>query len=162
MWDKALDELGKKVCELYPFICEFCHEKGHFNFQCSGHNSDPSNRMSTASLYCDDKITLNQHDELTLFFGCEELSRKTSLVDMSAFKNISILQGCRLYCVKDCLANIYVQNVIKHDVLPSYDRTNICFHLINREEESSKVSSVVSVSKPNYVEKLPFKPLPPK
>jgi hypothetical protein len=117
--------------------------------------------MSTASLYCDDKITLNHHDELTLFLGCEELSRKTSLVDMSTFKNISILQGCRLYCVKDCLANTYIQNVIKHDVLPSYDRTNICFHLINREEESSKVSFVVSISKPEYVEKLPFKPLPP-
>jgi hypothetical protein len=85
MWDKALDELGKKVCELYPFICELCYDKGHFNFQCSGHNSDTSNRMSIASLYCDDKITLNQHDELTLFFGCEELSRKTSLVDMSIF-----------------------------------------------------------------------------
>jgi hypothetical protein len=162
MWDKALDELGKKVCELYPFICEVCHEKGHFNFQCSGYNSDPSNRMSTASLYCNDKITPNQHDELTLFLGCEELSRKTSLVDMSIFKNISILQGCRLYCVKDCCANTYLQNVIKHDILPSYDRTNICFHLINREEESPKVSSVVSVSKPDYVEKIPFKPLPPK
>jgi hypothetical protein len=162
MWDKALDELGKKVCELYPFICELFHDKGHFNFQCSGHNSDPSNRMSTASLYCDDKITLNHHDELTLFLGCEELSRKTSLVDLSALKNISILQGCHLYCVKDCLANTYIQNVRKHDILPSYDRTNICFHLINREEESSKVFSVVSVSKLDYVEKMPFKPLPPK
>jgi hypothetical protein len=46
--------------------------------------------------------------------------------------------------------------------LPSYDGTNICFHLINREEESSKVSSIVSISKPDYVEKMPFKPLPPK
>jgi hypothetical protein len=30
-------------------------------------------------------ITPNQHDELTSFLGCEELSRKTSLVDMSDF-----------------------------------------------------------------------------
>jgi hypothetical protein len=118
--------------------------------------------MSTTSLYCDDKITLNQHDELTLFLGCEELFRKTSLVDMSAFDTISILRGYHLYCVKDCRANTYIQNVIKHDVLPSYDRTNICFHLINKEEESSKVSSIVSISKLDYVEKLPFKPLPPK
>jgi hypothetical protein len=81
---------------------------------------------------------------------------------MSAFKNISIMQGCHLYCVKDCHTNTYIQNVIKHDVLPSYDRTNRCFHLINREEESSKVSSVVSVSKPDYVEKMSFKSLPPK
>jgi hypothetical protein len=112
-------------------------------------------------LYCDDKITLNQHDELTLFLGCEEISRKTSLVDMSALKK-SILQGCHLYCVKDCHANTYIQNLTKHDVLPSYDRTDRSFHLINREEESSKVSSIVSVSKPNYVEKMPFQSLPPK
>jgi hypothetical protein len=132
MWLKALDELGEKVCELYPFLCELCDDKGHFNFQCSGHNSHLSNRMSTASLYCDDKITLNQHNELTLFLGCEEISRKTSLVDMSVFDINSTLHGCRIYCVKDCLAKTYIQNVIKHDVLPSYDRTNRCFHLINR------------------------------
>jgi hypothetical protein len=42
--------------------------------------------------------------------------------------------------------------------LPSYDRTNRCFDIINREEESSKVSSIVSVSKPDYVEKMPFPP----
>jgi hypothetical protein len=100
MWHKALDEFGEKVCALYPFICDLCHKEGHFNFQCPGHNSDLSNPMSTASFYCDDKITLNQHDELTLFLGCEELSRKTSLVDMSTFNNISILQGCHVYCVK--------------------------------------------------------------
>jgi hypothetical protein len=35
----------------------------------------------------------------------------------------------------------------------------MCFVLIN-EEESSKVSFIVSVNKPGYVEKLPFKPLP--
>jgi hypothetical protein len=69
MWHRALDELGEKVCALYPFICELCHEKGHFNFQCLGHNNDLSNPMSTASLYCDDNFTLNQHDELALFLG---------------------------------------------------------------------------------------------
>jgi hypothetical protein len=114
MWGKALDELGEKVGALYPFICELCHEKGHFNFQCSGHN-DPANPMCTASLYCDDKITLNQHDELTLFLGCEELSRKTSLVDMSAFDTSSILRGCHLCYVKDYCANTYIQNIIKED-----------------------------------------------
>ena len=78
-WYRALNDLGKKVCALYPFICELCFEVGHFNFQCSGHNNTPSNPISTASLYCDDLITPNQHDELTLFLGCEELSRKTPL-----------------------------------------------------------------------------------
>jgi hypothetical protein len=162
MWLKALDELGEKVCELYPFLCVLCDDTGHFNFQCSSQYHDSFNRMSTINLYCDDKITLNQHDELTLFLGCEEISRKTSLVDMSVFDINSTLRSCRLYCVKDCLANPYIQNIIKHDVLPSYDKTDRCFYLINREEESSKVSSVVSASKPDYVEKMPFKPLPPK
>jgi hypothetical protein len=37
----------------------------------------------------------------------------------------------------------------------------MCFVLINEKEESSKVSSIISVNKPEYVEKLPFKPLPP-
>jgi hypothetical protein len=118
--------------------------------------------MSTASLYWDDKITLNQHDELTLFLGCEELSRKTSLLDMSSFDINSILHVCHLYCFKDCRANTYIQNVIKDDALPKYDRTNMCFVLINEKGESSKVSSIVYVNKPDYVEKLPFKPLSPK
>jgi hypothetical protein len=38
----------------------------------------------------------------------------------------------------------------------------LIFYLINTKEESSKVYSVVSISKPDYVEKMPFKSLPPK
>jgi hypothetical protein len=91
-----------------------------------------------------------------------DVSRKISLVDMRDVDINSILRGCRLYYAKDYLTNTYLQDLIKHDVLPSYDRTNRCVDLINREEESSKVSSVVSVSKPDYVEKMPFKSLPPK
>jgi hypothetical protein len=94
--------------------------------------------------------------------GCEELSRKTSLVDMSAFDINSILHGCHLYFVNDCLANTYIQNIVKDEALPNYDRTNMYFVLINEKEESSKVSSIVCDKKPVYVEKLPFKPLPPK
>jgi hypothetical protein len=58
MWLRALDELGEKVYELYLFLCELCDNTGHFNFLC------PFIQMSTINLYCDDKITLNQHDEL--------------------------------------------------------------------------------------------------
>src|SRR3954464_16080892 len=118
--------------------------------------------MSTASLYCDNMITYNQYDELTLFLGCEELSRKTSLVDMSAFGMNCILHGCHIYCVDSFHANTYIQNLIKDDILPKYDRTDMSFVLINEKEESSKVSSIVSNNKAGYVEKLPFKPLPPK
>jgi hypothetical protein len=111
MWDKALNELGEKVCTLYPFICELYYKVGHFNFQCSSYDSSLSNPMSTASLYCDNMITPNQHDELTLFLGCEELSRKTSLVDMSAFDMDSFLQGFHLYCFDNCRANTYIQKL---------------------------------------------------
>ena len=38
----------------------------------------------------------------------------------------------------------------------------MCFVLINDRDESSQVSSIVSNNKPGYVEKLHFKPLPPK
>jgi hypothetical protein len=69
MWDRALNDLGEKVCALYPFICELCYKVGHFNFQCSGYDNSLSNPMSTTSLYCDDMVTPNQHDELTLFLG---------------------------------------------------------------------------------------------
>jgi hypothetical protein len=55
-----------------------------------------------------------------------------------------------------------MQNVIKDEALPKYDRTNMCFVLINEKEESSKASSIVCDKKPGYVEKLPFMPLPPK
>ena len=45
--------------------------------------------------------------------------------------------------------------------LPKYERANVCLTLINEKEESSRVSSIVSNNKPGYVEKPPFKPLPP-
>jgi hypothetical protein len=32
MWYKAIGELGKKVCKLYPFLCKHCDDIGHFNF----------------------------------------------------------------------------------------------------------------------------------
>jgi hypothetical protein len=72
----------------------------------------------------------------------------------------SFLQGFHLYCFDNCHANTYIQNVIKDEALPNYDRTNMCFVLINEKEESYKVSSIISVNKPDYVEKIPFKPLP--
>jgi len=127
---------------------------GHFRFQCSSYDD--------TKLYCDDNLTPNEHDELTLFLGCEELLRKTSLVDMSSLDIDSVLQGCHLHCVENLRANTYIQNIIEDETLPNYDRTHVSFMLINEKEESSKVSSVVSFNKAEYEEKHPLKPLPPK
>ena len=30
-WGRALNDLGEKVCALYPFVCELCYKVGHFN-----------------------------------------------------------------------------------------------------------------------------------
>src|SRR3954463_5091316 len=72
----------------------------------------------------------------------------------------SILQGCRLHCVDKSHSNPYIEKIIKDVPLPKYERTDTCFTLINKREEYSQVSSIVS--KPGYVVELPFKPLPPK
>src|SRR5215218_3059464 len=159
-WSRALDDLGKKVCALYPFICEVCHEVGHFNFQCS--SNDNLNPISAANLYCDDEIIPNQHDELTLFLGCEELSRKISLLQISDLDIDDVLHGCFSYCINNSHTNTYIQNILEDDTLPKYDRTAVCFQLINEKEGSSQVSSIVSKSKSGYADKPPFKPLPPK
>src|SRR3954453_19894857 len=100
------------------------------------------------------------YDELELFLGCEELSRKTYLLDMSSFDTNSILQGCHLHCVDKSRTNPYLEKNIKDVPLPKYERTNTYFTLINEREESSQVSSIVS--KPGYLVELPFMPLPPK
>jgi hypothetical protein len=141
-----LSKKHKKMCHGYYY-----HRR--IESLCAGDSDAGYKQISTS-------VTPNQHDELTLFLGCEELSRKTSLVDMSAFDINSILHGCHLYCVNDCHTNTYIQNVVKDEALPNYDRTNMCFVLINEKEEFSKVSSIVCDKKPGYVEKLPFKPLP--
>jgi hypothetical protein len=79
---------------------------------------------------------------------------------MSDFDLKSVLHSCHLYYVDNFHANTYIQNVAKGETSPNYDRTNMCFVLINEKEESSKVSSIISVNKLGYVEKLPFKLLP--
>jgi hypothetical protein len=67
-----------------------------------------------------------------------------------------------MYCYFKCIDNTYIQNLVDKDPLPKYDRSDICFSLINEKEESSKVPSIVAKSEPRYVEKLPFEPLSPK
>jgi hypothetical protein len=73
-----------------------------------------------------------------------------------------VLHGCLSYCIDISHTNTYIQNILEDDTLPKYDRTAVCFQLINEKEGSSQVSSIVSESKSGYADKPPFKPLPPK
>jgi hypothetical protein len=57
--------------------------------------------MSDANLYCDDEIIPSQHDELTLFLKCEELSRKISLLDINDLDIDDVLHGCLSYCINN-------------------------------------------------------------
>ena len=99
-WYKVLRDLGKTICATYPFTCELCYEEGHFEFQFSGSNKD------IAGDFCDNMITPNQNDELTLFLGYEEISRKTSLLNMSDIDMEDLLHGCYLYCVNNFYARL--------------------------------------------------------
>ena len=107
-------------------------------------------------------ITSNLYDELALFFGCEELSGKTSLLDMSAFGINNILQECHLDCVVNCHKNAYIEKIKKTGTLPKSERKNVSYVATNEREKFSQVSPIFSNDKPCYVVKLPFKPLPPK
>src|SRR4051794_23323185 len=101
-WNRALNDLAEKVCAIYRFICELCYKEGHFEFQCSKFND------TISSFFDDSMIHPDLYDELELFLGCEELSRKTSLLDMSSFDMNIILQGCRLHCVDKSHNNPYL------------------------------------------------------
>src|SRR3989337_4255064 len=52
--------------------CELCNESGHFNFQCDLFHDQ------IVSKNCDNLITLEHNNELSLFLGCEEMKYKTN------------------------------------------------------------------------------------
>ena len=58
--------------------------------------------------------------------------------------------------------NDYIAKIKKSRILHNYEETNVFLVAINERKKSSQVSPIVSNDKPEYVEKLPFQPLPPK
>ena len=58
-------------------------------------------------------ITSNLYDELNLFLGCEELSEKTSWLDMSTFGIIAFCRDAYHYCVVNCHDNAYIAKIRK-------------------------------------------------
>src|SRR3954467_7221981 len=106
----------------------------------------------TVNQLCDDMITLDLYDELMLFLMCEELSEKTSWLDVHALVINNTLQKCHLYCVVNCHENDYISKIRKEGTLPKYK--NVSYIYTNKKESFSKVIF--------DVEKLHLQPLPPK
>jgi len=69
---KVIDEFATKLCSLCPITCELCNKVGHLNFQCKLFHDQ------IMAKYCNDLITLELYDELSLFLGSEELTHKNS------------------------------------------------------------------------------------
>src|SRR3954470_12204863 len=109
---------------------------------------------------CDDMITPDLDDELMLFLMCEELSEKTSWLDVHALGINNTLEKCHLYCVVNCQENDYISKIRKEGTLPKYK--NVSYISTNKKESFSQVSPIVSNDKPGYVEKHHLQPLPPK
>src|SRR4051812_47186470 len=105
-------------------------------------------------------ITPDLYDELMLFLMREELSEKTSWLDVNALGINNTLQNCHLYCVVNCHENDYISKIRKEGTLPKYK--NVSYISTNKKESFSQVSPIVSNDKPGYVEKLHLQPLPPK
>src|SRR4051812_38398844 len=91
---------------------------------------------------------------------CEELSEKTSWLDVHALGINNTLQKCHLYCVVNCHDNDYIQKIRKEGTLPKYK--NVTYVSTNKKESFSQVSPIVHNDKPGYMEKLHIQPLPPK
>ena len=153
-WVRDLNEIARELCDLYPFTCELCRIEGHFNFQCMNFQNITVNRL------CDNMITSDLYDELMLFLMCEELSEKTSWLDVNAIGIKNTLQNCHLYCVVNCHKNDYISKIRKEGTLPKYK--NVSYISANKKESFSQVSHIVSNDKPGYVERLHLQPLPPK
>ena len=58
--------------------------------------------------------------------------------------------------------NAYIAKIRKNSTSPKYKRKNVSYVANNERERFSQVSPVFSNNESDYVEKLPFQPLPPK
>ena len=81
---------------------------------------------------------------------------------MSTLGTNGILQGSHLYCVVNCHENAYIAKIRKNGTLPKYERKNVSYVPTNEREKFSQISPIFSNNESDYVEKLPFQPLPPK
>ena len=107
--------------------CEFCNEHGHLNLQCKLFHD------RIVSKNCDNLITLENHKELSLLLGYEEMKCITEGIpkcNLDRFLDFD-LEKIYMYCAVNCIENPYIANYIKkRKQIEDEENTN------EREEDS--------------------------
>ena len=81
--------------------CELCNERGHLNLQCKLFHDQ------IVSKNCDNLITLEQHKELSLLLGYEEMKCITEGIpkfNLKRFLDFD-LEEIYMFCVVNCIEN---------------------------------------------------------
>ena len=132
---------------LHP--CELCNEIRHFNFQCELFHDQ------IVSKNCDNLITLEHHNELSLFLGYEEMKYKNSDVsDWVLMKIIDFdLNEIYMYCAVNCIENPYIANYLKtRKQIEDEENTN-------EGEEVSQYPPIFSYDESGNEEELCIQPI---
>ena len=146
---KILDGYAGELCSILPITCELCNEGGHLNFQCMQFY------YRIAFKYCDDMITLEHYNELTLFLGYEEVANRNNWIEvLIPSKTFELdLREIYMYCAVNCNENVYLANYIKTEKPIEYEENT------NEREKISQYPPIVSHDESGDEEELPTQPI---
>ena len=146
---KILDGYARELCSILPITCELCNEGGHLNFQCIQFY------YRIAYKYCDDMITLEHYNELTLFLGYEEVANRNNWIEvLIPSKTLELdLREIYMYCAVNCNENVYLANYIKTGKPMEYEENT------NERENISQYPPIVSHDESGDEEELSTQPI---
>jgi hypothetical protein len=146
---KVIDEFPTKLCSHYPITCEICNKVGHLNFQCIFLHDQ------IMAKYCNNLTTLELYNELILFLGCEELTRKNSWFEVFILTDDieTNLKEIYTFCVVNCNENSYIANYRKMGKQIEYKRNT------NERVNISTLPPTVSHDEIGDEEELPIQPI---
>ena len=105
---ERLDDSAERF-NIYRHPCELCNEHGHLKLQCYLFHDQ------IMSKNYDKLITLEDHKELSLLLGYEEMKRITEGIpkyNLDRFLDFD-LEEIFMYCAVNCIENPYIANYIK-------------------------------------------------
>src|SRR6266566_494560 len=146
---KVIDQFGTKLCSLCPITCELCNKVCHLNFQCKLFHDQ------IMAKYCNDLITLELYDELSLFLGSEELTHKNSWFEVFILTGDieTNLKNIYMFCMVNCNENAYIDNYRKIGKPIEYKRNT------NERVKISTFPPIVSHDEIGDEEELPIQPI---